>query len=157
MNDASKKRLAQLHPILQGRLQDLIESGWKVFGVQFEIVQGLRTFAEQDALFAKGRNKPGQIVTRARGGQSNHNYGLAADLCPFENGKPNWNASFDVWQLLGDQARTRGLRWGGDWKKFVDKPHVELPGLTIAQCQALYRKGGLPLVWERATALAKNN
>ena len=33
----------------------------------------LRTFAEQDKLFAQGRTAPGKIVTRARGGQSYHN------------------------------------------------------------------------------------
>ena len=57
-------------------------------GVIVEIVQGLRTFAEQDALYAQGRTGPGAIVTQARGGESNHNYGLAADLCPFTDGKP---------------------------------------------------------------------
>ena len=40
----------------------------------------LRTFAEQDALYAQGRTKAGSIVTKARGGQSYHNYGLAIDI-----------------------------------------------------------------------------
>jgi hypothetical protein len=42
-------------------------------------VQGVRTFAEQDALYAQGRTRKGLRVTNAKGGQSYHNYGLAAD------------------------------------------------------------------------------
>jgi peptidoglycan L-alanyl-D-glutamate endopeptidase CwlK len=94
-------------------------------------------------------------VTRAKGGQSNHNYGLAVDLCPFVNGKPDWNAPLEVWAKLGKEADKLDLVWGGNWKKFLDKPHVQLSTLTIAQCQALYRKGGLPLVWERASKSLK--
>lgn len=154
MNDASKKRLLAVHPELAYRVRLVIDT-LEFMKHQFEVVQGLRTFAEQDALFAKGRTKPGPIVTRARGGQSNHNYGMAVDLCPFVNGKPDWNAPLKVWSLLGSEARNYGLEWGGDWKKFIDKPHIEMPGLSIAQCQALFRKGGMPLVWERATALIK--
>jgi hypothetical protein len=154
MNEASKKRLLAVHPELARRVQLVILMLEKP-DRQIEVVQGVRTFAEQDALYAKGRTKPGQIVTRARGGQSNHNYGLAVDLCPFVKGKPDWNAPFELWAMIGNAARIQRLEWGGDWKKFIDKPHVQLPGLSIAQCQALYRKGGLPLVWERATALIK--
>ncbi|WP_305953442.1 M15 family metallopeptidase [Paenibacillus sp. P32E] len=44
------------------------------------ITQGLRTIAEQDALYAQGRTKPGQIVTNARGRTSYHNFGLAVDF-----------------------------------------------------------------------------
>jgi hypothetical protein len=42
--------------------------------------------------------------------------------------------------------------WGGNWKKFLDMPHVELPGLTVRQCRAYYDEGGLEAVWTRAAA-----
>ncbi len=150
MNDASQKRLAKVHPELASRIQALIE-GLAQQGLQIEVVQGLRTFAEQDALFAQGRTKPGPIVTRARGGQSNHNYGLAVDLVPFNNGQPNWNAPLSVWTTIGMAAHNLGLQWGGDWKKFVDKPHVQLPGMSVPECFALFKKGGLPAVWAEAS------
>ncbi|WP_445670015.1 M15 family metallopeptidase [Paenibacillus sp. FSL R10-2771] len=38
--------------------------------VNIVITQGLRTISEQDALYAQGRTKPGQIVTNAKGGTS---------------------------------------------------------------------------------------
>ncbi|HEX8176023.1 MAG TPA: peptidoglycan-binding protein [Pyrinomonadaceae bacterium] len=152
MNDASRKRLDKIHPELANRIGMLLDALTQ-HGLQVEVVQGLRTFAEQDALFAQGRSRPGPVVTRARGGQSNHNYGLAVDLVPFTNGQPNWNAPLGVWTTIGSEAEKLGLEWGGDWKKFVDKPHVQLPGMSVAECLSLYRKGGnkLDLVWAEAT------
>jgi hypothetical protein len=46
----------------------------------------MRSFAEQDALYAQGRTKPGKIVTKARGGFSNHNFGVAFDIGVFKGG-----------------------------------------------------------------------
>jgi peptidoglycan L-alanyl-D-glutamate endopeptidase CwlK len=47
-----------------------------VGGLVFKIISGTRTYGEQNELFAQGRMKPGPIVTRARGGQSNHKFGV---------------------------------------------------------------------------------
>lgn len=149
MNPSTVKRLEKLHPELSKRIRDLIDT-FAARGTQVEVVQGLRTFAEQDALFAQGRTKPGPVVTNARGGQSNHNYGLAADLCPFVNGKPDFTANA-TFVAIGAEAVKRGLEWGGNWKKFIDKPHVQLPGMSIAECRRLFNKGGLDAVWAEAT------
>ena len=151
MNQASEKRLQRLHPVLTTALRAVI-SELDGRGLTFEVVQGLRTFAEQDALYEQGRTTPGPIVTQARGGESNHNYGLAADLCPFVDGRPDWNAPMKVWTALGTTAAARGLEWGGGWKKFLDKPHVQLPSLTVAECQRAFADGGLDAVWARATS-----
>jgi peptidoglycan L-alanyl-D-glutamate endopeptidase CwlK len=152
MNDASRRRLDKIHPTLAAAITSLI-GVLAQNGLQIEVVQGLRTFAEQDALFAQGRSRPGPIVTRARGGQSNHNYGLAVDVVPFNNGQPNWNAPLGVWTTIGSEAEKMGMEWGGDWKKFVDKPHIQLPGMSVAECLSLYRKAGnkLDLVWAEAS------
>lgn len=152
MNTASENRLKKVHPELASRIH-AAAGALAQGGINIEVVQGLRTIAEQDALFAQGRTKPGQIVTRARGGQSNHNYGLAVDVVPFTNGKPNWNAPNSIWVAIGQEGRKLGLEWGGNWKKFIDKPHLQLPGLSIKQCLALYKKGGLEAVWVQATRL----
>jgi peptidoglycan L-alanyl-D-glutamate endopeptidase CwlK len=152
MNDASRRRLEKVHPTLAARIETLLNNLTQL-GFQVEVVQGLRTFAEQDALFAQGRSRPGMIVTRARGGQSNHNYGLAVDVVPFNNGQPNWNAPMGVWTTIGSEAHKLGLEWGGDWRKFVDKPHIQLPGPSVAQCLQLFRRAGnkLDLVWAEAS------
>lgn len=152
MNSASEKRLAKVHPVLAERVTELARS-LASKGVTIECVQGLRTFAEQDALYAQGRTKPGQRVTNARGGASNHNYGLAVDVCPFKDGKPDWNdwAGFGA---IGTEARKLGLEWGGDWKKLVDKPHVQLPSAAVKTLRKLYDKGGLPEVWKSVQGIA---
>ena len=152
MNTASENRLKKVHPELASRIR-AVAAALAQAGINIEVVQGLRTIAEQDALFAQGRTKPGLVVTRARGGQSNHNYGLATDVVPFVDGKPNWNAPNSVWVAIGHEGGKVGLEWGGSWKKFIDKPHLQLPGLSIKQCQALYKKGGLDAVWAEATRL----
>lgn len=141
----SQKRLDKVHPKLAQAITAVINN-LAAEGFHVEVVQGLRTFAEQDALFAQGRTKPGKKVTKAKGGQSNHNYGLAVDLCPFVGNQPQWEdeAGFD---RIGAAGKQEGLKWGGDWPNFPDRPHLELPGLTIAQCFALHEEGGLEKVW----------
>ena len=148
MNDHSKERLAKVHPELAAR----VERAALVLaaeGIHIEVVQGLRTYAEQDALYAQGRTKSGKIVTKAVGGFSNHNFGLAVDVCPFVDGKPAWNAAESVWQAIGAAGKQAGLDWGGGWKSFQDKPHLELPGLTLSECRKLYPIG-LEAVWAEA-------
>jgi hypothetical protein len=121
-------------------------------GVQIRVTSGLRTFAEQDALYAQGRTTPGDIVTKARAGQSNHNYGLAADVVPLADGRPNWNAPSATWQVLGEEGKRAGLSWGGEWKGFVDRPHFELPvGMSVQECFRIYQQGGLDAVWTEAS------
>jgi hypothetical protein len=69
------------------------------------------------------------------------------------NGKPQWedNATF---QKIGKEAKLLKLEWGGDWVKFNDRPHVQLPGLSMKDCNTIYNKSGrvLQRVWDAATA-----
>ncbi len=48
-------------------------------GFMYGVAQGYRSIAEQNRLYAQGRTLPGPIVTNARGGQSNHNRGIAVE------------------------------------------------------------------------------
>jgi peptidoglycan L-alanyl-D-glutamate endopeptidase CwlK len=150
MKASSEKRIRQLHPALGSAVRAVIDD-LAARGIVVEVVQGLRTFAEQDSLFAQGRTKPGPIVTQARGGQSNHNYGLAADLCPFVGDKPDWNAPMTVWSAIGRSAAAHGLEWGGEWKKFLDKPHVQIPAMSVKECAKCYQDGGIEAVWSAAS------
>lgn len=128
------RRIEDLHPSVQPLIKQLV--GKKFGDWEAYITCTLRTPAEQDTLYAQGRTKPGNIVTNARGGQSMHNYGVAADFA-FKNAK--WQVSWNptLFTQLGAFARTIGLEWGGDWKSFPDKPHFQYTGgLTLAQLQA---------------------
>lgn len=139
--------LAKVAPTLQRRGQLFIEAA-AADGVEVQIVQGLRTIAEQDALYAKGRTKPGRRVTNARGGQSLHNYGLALDFAPVVSGVISWDEK--LYKSFGKWADKAGLEWGGRWTKFVDLPHVQDDeGMSLAEIQQLYKQGGLNAVWNR--------
>lgn len=99
----------------------------------------LRTFQEQDELYAQGRTKAGKIVTNARGGQSYHNYGLAFDIVllkdtnadgKFETASWETNVDFDGdgkadWLEAVVIAKHYGYEWGGDWSGFKDRPHFQ--------------------------------
>ena len=94
---------------------------------------GFRTYAEQDALYAKGASK-------AKGGQSNHNFALAMDVAIYENGKYLNLGSEWQYKTYGDVAKKRGLMWGGDWNSFFDPAHVEFNHkLTMRQLGELHR------------------
>jgi peptidoglycan L-alanyl-D-glutamate endopeptidase CwlK len=98
----------------------------------------LRTFAEQDGLYAQGRTKAGAKVTNAKGGQSYHNYGLAIDIVLLVDKDKNGTyetASWDIktdfdgdgkadWMEIVAIFKRYGFEWGGDWK-FNDAPHFQ--------------------------------
>lgn len=109
--------------------------------------QGLRSFKEQDALYAQGRTKPGKIVTKAKGGQSWHNYGIAVDLVFRENNQWSWDDKHP-WNTLGALGKGLGLEWGGDWE-FKDRPHFQWPKkISLTGARMYYQKGGLQEVWK---------
>lgn len=89
----------------------------------FQPIAGFRSFSSQDSLYAKGRTEPGLIVTRARGGQSPHNYGCATDWALFEDGKPVWEIRDKRWKEYESACAKAGALWGGT---FGDYPHNEL-------------------------------
>jgi peptidoglycan L-alanyl-D-glutamate endopeptidase CwlK len=100
-------------------------------GNDVRIISGTRTYDEQDALFAKGRSQPGRVVTNARGGYSNHNFGIAFDIGIFFNGHyiDDVLTEEEVSRHYRAVSTLRGdlpLDWGGDWRSFQDEPHYEL-------------------------------
>jgi peptidoglycan L-alanyl-D-glutamate endopeptidase CwlK len=109
----------------------------------------LRTFAEQDALFAQGRTKPGGVVTNAKGGLSMHNYGLAVDIVLILDGKTaSWDVKGDFdgdgksdWMEVVTIFKQHGWEWGGDWK-FYDAPHFQKTfGKSVRELLALHQSG----------------
>lgn len=88
------------------------------------VTQALRTIADQDALYAQGRTKPGKKVTNVRGGNSWHNYGLAFDFVLLINGKISWDVD-KYWLEVVKIFKSKGFVWGGDFKSLYDAPHFE--------------------------------
>lgn len=134
----------RLHPVVRDLALKLQESILQKHNVRILYTQGYRSNEYQDSLYEQGRSKPGKIVTNSKGGHSYHNYGLAVDFVPLVNGKAAWNR-IDLFDLAGKEALKIGFSWGGNWKKFVDKPHLEKNfGLTIADLLAGKRPPGTP-------------
>jgi hypothetical protein len=135
-DESSEKIVQKLHPKIRDKAREFIVEAKKE-GIVLRITSGLRTWKEQDELYAQGRTKSGGIVTNAKGGRSNHNYGLAFDVVPIENGKVNWKSK--NWNKIGQIGKRVGFSWGGDWKNIVDKPHFEmLFGNTVSDLKEMY-------------------
>jgi peptidoglycan L-alanyl-D-glutamate endopeptidase CwlK len=98
-------------------------------GYDLVLTQGVRSVAQQQALYAQGRTKPGKIVTACDGTRhpSNHQpkadgYGYAVDVAWRVAGSITWEGP---WPTLGILAAAHGLTWGGTWTRFPDRPHIE--------------------------------
>jgi len=125
-------KLTLLKPIVESKARKLLEEAKKK-GIVLIVTSSLRTFAEQDALYAQGRTKPGNIVTNAKAGQSWHNWACAFDVVALKNGSPDWNCD---WSEIGKLGESVGLEWGGRWVRFVDRPHFQYTaGYSLADFQ----------------------
>ena len=138
-----------LCPAFRDRLEEM-ERLLAIDHLPYALYEGFRTFEQSDDYYAQGRTKPGKIITNARGGDSLHNYSIAADYVKLIGGQWSWDGSF---KSLGELAEQCGLEWGGNWKRFPDYPHVQMPGLTLNEIKELYRQsnGDLKAIWQHYT------
>ena len=126
LGDKSLANMAGVHPYLKLAVCRAIA----ISTVDFGVVGGaVRTAAEQNALYQKGRTTPGPKVTDKDGykHKSNHQItadgtGHSVDLTAWVDGK--WD--FDTWPLYHQiawamcQAATElgfRIRWGGNWNE----------------------------------------
>ena len=81
-----------------------------------------RTNADQDAAFVMGHSK-------ARAGESPHNWGCAVDII---HGVKGWDLSRRQWAIIGHMGKELAVQnslkmtWGGDWSSLWDPAHWEL-------------------------------
>jgi hypothetical protein len=170
-----RKGLSSLYLPHYDALCGILDSEWQPYS-------GLRDMDEQTELFAMGRTKLGVAcgcpgnppagkckrhplgasVTRARAGQSAHNYGCATDWAIFENGKFYWpSAESIVWKEFEQAVYKAGLKWGGDFNgpenpapnAIVDCPHAEL-ALTCSWSHVYveYSRNGMRAAQEKIEA-----
>ena len=94
--------------------------------MDFIVTDGIRTTQRQRELVRAGKSK----TMRSR-----HLTGHAVDLCASHGPK---DVSWDEADLRAIAAKMKQaaaelgvpIEWGGDWKKFVDMPHFQLPWKT---------------------------
>lgn len=126
-------KLHGVHPILVAKVGQ-IQMAMTELRFPMVVTDGVRTDAQQAALYAQGRTAPGPVVTHADGVQhrSNHQthadgYGHAVDMAFLDtNGRPSWDDSYP-WALYGAMGKALRLVWGGEFTTIPDRPHLELP------------------------------
>lgn len=139
VDDRSEKVVATLLPQVRPYARALVHEA-AAAGITIKVISGTRTYAEQDALYDKGRTKPGPKVTNARGGYSNHNFSVAFDVGVFSGTR--YLPESPAYKAVGAIGRRLGLEWGGLWRSFVDEPHFQMMnGKTLAEARALHAKG----------------
>lgn len=109
-------------------LQRLTRKAIELSAKPFTIVQGNRSQAYQDQLYAQGRTKPGKIVTWTR--NSKHIGGGAIDFAALDDkGAIDWNEKLYPAIAAAFQAASKetgiGITWGGEWKT-KDWGHIQL-------------------------------
>ena len=112
-----RKKLHALYLPIYDAMCGLLDARWQPYS-------GLRTAADQAALYAQGRDRPGRKRTDARPWQSPHQYGMASDWAILKEDGSFWWPEFDheLWEVYRnacDKAGAQCLRW--------ERPHNELP------------------------------
>jgi peptidoglycan L-alanyl-D-glutamate endopeptidase CwlK len=117
----SKRNLLGIDPALSRVMYKAIDLGV----MDFTVICGLRTQAEQDRLYAQGRTEPGPVVTWTR--DSKHITGHAVDIVPYPLDWEDHHAFYELAGLIKAAAAVEGveIKWGGDWRN-KDLPHFEL-------------------------------
>lgn len=164
VSDGTRDKIALLYPGIRPLAYRILQDVLITTKRKMNIVQSLRSFEEQQAIYSKGRTLTNgvwqvtdlkQIVTNARPGLSWHSYGLAFDTAwagvdPYL-GKETQELRAQLWKQYGLIGQSYGMRWGGGFhlvNGVNDLPHFEMAyGLSINQALELYDNGGLKSVW----------
>lgn len=148
----SAKNILTLNPKVRSHFERIVIDGTRIaksMGAEsYIMIGGSRTYKEQDALYAKGRTAGGSVVTNAKGGYSNHNFGIAGDFGAFGNGSSyidNSNPALasKIHRAVAAWVKSNlPIEWGGDWSSFKDEPHFQYKtGLSTAQMRAKIAAG----------------
>lgn len=118
LDPKSLLKLRQVHL----HLQKLVEAAVIAAPTKFVVFEGMRSLERQKLLVAEGKSKTMN---------SRHLTGHAVDLVPLTDGEIDWRWPSYVPLAEHIKAIAKSLNqpieWGGDWKKFPDGPHWQLP------------------------------
>jgi peptidoglycan LD-endopeptidase CwlK len=134
----TSRSLDDLKPEAKRRAQ-LFLSELKAADIDFLVICTYRDADAQNLLYAQGRTAAGHIVTKAKGGDSFHQYRVAFDGVPLVQGKPLWmvfnkDATLHpIWKKVAEIAESVGLEWAGRWSAFKEYDHFQYTGgLTLS-------------------------
>jgi peptidoglycan LD-endopeptidase CwlK len=123
----SLSRLANAHPDLVRVFKRAIS----ISEIDFTVLEVLRSLDRQKHLVAQGASTTmkSRHLPHPKDGKSR-----AVDVAPLVNGEVQW-----AWPLYHKLAKTIKqaaadekvlIEWGGDWRRFKDGPHWQLPWKT---------------------------
>lgn len=149
LDERSAKNVSTLHSKVQQVFRNWIAECQilaKAHGYEYKAISGNRSWDEQAKIYAQGRTAPGKIVTNAKPGYSNHNFGIAVDMGVFKDGKyldaskPSEAEAFH--RRAASVAEKYNIEWGGNWLRFKDYPHFEYrTGKSMALLRQLVNEG----------------
>ena len=118
LGQRSLDRLNGVHP----DLVKVVKRAIQLTPVDFTVLEGLRTVERQKQLVAQGASKTMK---------SRHITGHAVDLAPVIDGEVRWDWPLykQIAPAVKQAAKEVGvpIEWGGDWLRFKDGPHWQLP------------------------------
>ena len=118
LSKKSLDRLAGVHPDLVRVVKRAIE----ITTVDFAVLEGVRSKSRQEQLVKAGAS---QTMN------SRHLTGHAVDLGAYVSGSVRWD--WPLYYKIADAVKQAAdelgvpIEWGGDWRKFKDGPHFQLP------------------------------
>lgn len=131
----NSRKIDDLHPKVAEMCRKFIAK-CEAQGIDVLITSTYRDAEAQNELYAQGRTKPGKIVTKAKAGQSFHNWRVAFDFVPLLYGKPAWNDTA-LFTRCGEIGESVGLEWAGRWVRFKELAHFQYTGgLRLADFQS---------------------
>ena len=128
----SLKKLQGVHP----ELVKVVKKAIQITEVDFTITDGVRTVAQQKALFNKGASKCDGRNKKSKHQIQSTGYGHAVDLVPYINGQPRWEmgACIDIAKAMSEASKQTYLpiRWGGSWSNLTSNfnPQDEMAEYT---------------------------
>ena len=118
LSQRSRLNLTGVHPDLVKVVMRALE----ISPLDFTVIEGLRTIKRQQELFASGASKTLN---------SRHLDGHAVDIAPYVGGEIRWDwpLYYKLAKAMKAAAKEVGvpIEWGGDWIRFKDGPHWQLP------------------------------
>lgn len=114
----SVEKLNTAHPDLQLVMMQAIT----LTPIDFAITEGIRTVEKQRTFVIRGASKTMN---------SRHLTGHAVDVAAYIGREVRWD--WPLYELIADSVKQAAknlkipIEWGGDWKRFRDGPHFQLP------------------------------
>ena len=102
------KNWNHLFPEFRERLEKLLPKLQSKTKLPWVLIEGFRSQARQDYLYAQGRTRPGKIVTWTRNPRW-HGVGLAGDIAPYKDESVWYGCPYSYWLMVRDFGKELGL------------------------------------------------